>query len=180
MTIIASFAVMLTFLSGRVGENAAIGEKAPEVVGQRVFATADTAPVSDTLTVAPLEEARARGRKVILSFWSAADAQSRLMQKSVKDAVAGRAGIDNDDNNSGDQVEVVSVNFDRSERLMKEIVRLDGLLASSQLRVAPGDAALALREAYRMEQQLRTFLIDSQGRIVAADPSEEELRRFVG
>lgn len=175
MTIIASFAVMLVFLSGRVDDTreATLGGRAPEVIGTPVALEASEESLEE---VAPLDMARREGRRVILSFWSAADAPSRLLQSQVNALLRDH----NASNNAqAPTVEAVSVNFDRSERLMKEVIRLDRLDEGSQFRIGNADAGLALREAYRMEQGLRTFLIDEQGRIVAADPSEEELRKFV-
>ncbi len=76
-------------------------------------------------------------------------------------------------------IELVSVNFDRSERLMEEIVRLDNLDAESQFHVGNPDEAEALRRAYRMQEGLRTFLINPAGELVAVDPTEADLRAII-
>ena len=77
-------------------------------------------------------------------------------------------------------VEVLSVNFDRSERLMDEIVRCDNLDPSSQFHVGTSDDAAAIRDAFQLHNGLRTFIIDEQGKIICADPTEEQLLTVLG
>ena len=89
-------------------QEAVLGEKAPALVINSC---------DGEMSLESLE-----GNWVILSFWSAADAQSRMMQNDV---AAYARGIS--DPGKAHNLEIVSVNFDRSENLMKEIVRLDNL-----------------------------------------------------
>ena len=109
-----------------------------------------------------------RGKRVILSFWSAADAQSRMEQNRI-DAMARKAVSLHKD------VEVLSVNFDRSERLMDEIVSYDNLD-----HVGTPDDAAAVRDAFQLHNGLRTFIIDEQGKIICADPTEAQLLEALG
>lgn len=160
MFIIVSFVVMLVTLSASVDKSryAVIGRQAPTVVVER----GDTAASLQSM----------RGKQVVLSFWSAADAESRVMQTKLA-ALVRRAGA------GAGNVEVMSVNFDRSEGLMNEIVNLDNLDTSSQYYVGSTDQAQAMRQAYEMQQGLRTFIIDAEGRIAVADPTDSQLARLM-
>lgn len=161
MFIIVSFIVMLLTLSASVdkGRYAQLGKEAPALVAVRDGSAAS------------LQELR--GKKVILSFWSAADAESRVMQTKIT-ALARKAGA------KADNVEVMSINFDRSERLMDEIVRIDNLDESSQFHVGSPDEARALRDAFSMHNGLRTFIIDTDGTIEAVDPTDTQIARVLG
>ena len=161
MLSIVSFALMLVSLSASVdkGRYAQIGKEAPTLVVERPDSAASLQGL--------------RGKRVILSFWSAADAQSRLDQSRIA-ALARKAGS----RHKG--VEVLSVNFDRSERLMKEIVKKDRLDESSQFHVGNVDQAEAIRSAFQLQGGLRTFILDAEGRIITADPTEEQLAAIFG
>lgn len=155
MLIIVSFVLTLLTMSAFVDvrRSARIGSEAPTLVLER----ADSSLALDGL----------RGKKVVLSFWSAADAQSRLDQNRLATAMR-RAAEDS-------ETVVVSVNLDRSEKLMKEIAAIDNLDESSQFHVGDATAESAIREVFEMADGLRTFIIDERGIIVKVDPSEKEL-----
>ena len=161
MLCIVSFALMLVSLSASVDKDrdAQIGHTAP------------TFEVERNGSAASLQQMR--GKRVILSFWSAADAQSRMEQNRI-DAMARKAASLHKD------VEVLSVNFDRSERLMDEIVSYDNLDPSSQFHVGTPDDAAAVRDAFQLHNGLRTFIIDEQGKIICADPTEAQLLEALG
>lgn len=160
MFVIVSFVVMLVTLSASVdkGRYASIGRQAPTVVVERGG------------TAASLQGLR--GKQVVLSFWSAADAESRVMQTKLA-ALTRRAGA------KAGNVEVLSVNFDRSEGLMNEIVNLDNLDKQSQYFVGTSQQAQAMRQAFEMEQGLRTFIIDADGRIAVVDPTDSQLAQVL-
>ena len=142
-------------------QEALIGEEAPQiVVGQ-----GDSA-----VSLASL-----RGNWVILSFWSAADAHSRMSQNQIAAMLRDSSTV-----RKADGVKVLSVNFDRSERLMNEIVAIDNLDENSQYHIGDEDMAISLRRIYRMDEGLRTFLINPEGELIAADPSEAELCHIMG
>lgn len=161
MFIIVSFVVMLLTLSASVdkGRYARIGKEAPALVVERDDKAASLQGL--------------RGKKVILSFWSASDAESRVMQTKIT-ALARQAGA------KAGNVEVMSINFDRSEGLMNEIVSIDHLDKSSQFHVGSPDDAAAIREAFEMQNGLRTFIIDTDGSIAAVDPTDTQLARILG
>lgn len=184
MILIAAFAILFTSLSAAVDDRrvAAYGKEAPAVVVERDGA-------SQALEAM-------RGKWVVLSFWASTDPVSRLTQNRIASIV--KSGDERDHNGIGNdaeiefktpagvyslgnqtKVEVLSVNFDRSEPLMNEIVNLDNLLESSQTRVKSKEEIKRLCEAFEMNSGLRSFIIDPEGRLVMADPDEESLRKLL-
>ena len=65
------------------------------------------------------------------------------------------------------QLQVISVNFDRSKKLFEEIVRKDNLDAKSQFYVQ-GDKAAKIIDDYRLKDGYQTFF--------GASPSKETPR----
>ena len=164
---IASFVILVFATSAFVDKRgeAVLGEKAPSLVLKN---SADSVMSLESL----------EGNWVILSFWSSADAPSRMacnrIASYIRNLEPGSTGV---------VPEVVSVNVDRSERLMNEIIRLDGLdVFDENLQFHIEDAGMqnAVRQAYSMKKGLRTFVIDPEGRLVAADPTIEELKLMFG
>lgn len=163
LVFIASFAILLVTASAFVDkrQEATLGEDAPALV----VARGDSAVSLDAF----------KGCWVILSFWSAADAQSRMAQNDVTAFVRSF-------NNpaKADGLEVVSVNLDRSERLMNEIISIDNLDKNSQFRIENASMVGTIRQAYRMEEGLRTFVINPEGLLIAVDPSIADLQSIIG
>lgn len=161
--LIAGFAIMLLSVSAFADKRreAAIGSQVPAVV------------LSGSDSTVSLESLK--GKWVILSFWSAADAMSRMSQNEVS-----RFSKSLKDEGAAGNIEFVSVNFDRSERLMQEIVKLDNLESDSQIHISDSSEEIELRNAFRMNEGLRTFIINPEGILVEADPSCESLRAIVG
>lgn len=112
----------------------------------------------------------ARGKYLLLTFWSSSDADSRIRCNEYTDFAAKQ--------NENEQLCLLSVNFDRSERLFREIVRRDNLNAESQFYVQ-GTKAAQLRSDYHLEDGYQSFLIDPQGRIVAENPSTTLLTQLL-
>ena len=59
-----------------------------------------------------------RGKYVILNFWSSDDAESRIRNINLNNFI---------NKHKDDKVVFASINFDRSEKLFKEIVNVDNL-----------------------------------------------------
>lgn len=183
MILIAAFAILFTSLSAAVDDRrvAAYGKEAPAVVVERNGARQALEAL--------------RGKWVVLSFWSTTDPVSRLTQNRIASIV--KSGNSHDGNNGNDaeiefktpagvyslgnktKVEVLSVNFDQSEPLMKEIISIDNLLESSQTRVNSKEEIKRLCDAFEMNSGLRSFIIDPEGKLVMADPDEEALRQLL-
>lgn len=111
------------------------------------------------------------GHYVLLNFWTASDADSRLRNADYDRFLA-------DNNLNQDSIELLSVNFDRSERLFREIVRRDRLNEASQFHVE-GPNATQIFSDYALDLGLRSFLIDRSGRIVATNPTVADLTKIL-
>lgn len=133
-----------------------VGLKAPEL----------RCSESDTACV---ELSDLKGRYVLLSFWSSTDAESRLAEREY-------------DRMAADYDEVLlsrlSINFDRSQSLFREILRIDRLNETTRYHVN-GSEATKIRSAYGLSEGFKTFLIDPEGRIVAMNPSEKILTKML-
>lgn len=160
--LIAGLAIMLLSVSAFSDKRreAALGNQVPSLV------------LGESDSIVSLESLK--GKWVILSFWSAADAFSRMSQNEVS-----RFSKSLQDEDSAERIEFVSVNLDRSKRLMQEIVKLDNLDSDSQFHISDPSEEIELRNAFRMNEGLRTFIINPEGVLVEADPTYESLRAIV-
>ena len=109
-----------------------------------------------------------KGRYVIVTFWSSADADSRLRADRYDEAAKLLPQ---------ERFCLLSVNFDRSERLFREIVRRDNLSAENHIHV-DGSQANRIIHDYRLTEGFKSLLIDPKGRIVAMNPSIETLTKM--
>lgn len=156
MKVIVLFAVLVISVSAyseRVFE-AAEGYNAPSMT----IENSDT-----TLSLADM-----KGRYVIVTFWSSADADSRLRAYRYDEAAKLLPQ---------ERFCLLSVNFDRSERLFREIVRRDNLSAENHIHVE-GSQANRIIHDYRLTEGFKSLLIDPKGRIVAMNPSIETLTKM--
>ncbi|MBJ2185800.1 thioredoxin family protein [Paramuribaculum intestinale] len=156
MKVIVLFAVLVISVSAyseRVFE-AAEGYNAPSMT----IENSDT-----TLSLADM-----KGRYVIVTFWSSADADSRLRAYRYDEAAKLLPQ---------ERFCLLSVNFDRSERLFREIVRRDNLSAENHIHV-DGSQANRIIHDYRLTEGFKSLLIDPKGRIVAMNPSIETLTKM--
>ena len=108
-----------------------------------------------------------RGENILLTFWSSADADSRLDNMRY----------DRCSRQPGASFVHVSVNLDRSESVFDAVVMLDDLNRSSQFSTSIDDQADIIR-TWRLDDGMHSFLLDPQGRIVAIDPDEVTLSRL--
>ena len=159
--IIAGFAILLMSASAFADKHlqATIGEDAPGLL------------IKNDSTTLSLESLK--GKWVILSFWSAADAESRMYQNRVA-AISQACTLAR----TQKPIEVVSVNFDRSKQLMKEIINIDNLKSDMQFHIEDPSEIKSIRKTFRMNEGLRTFVINPEGKLTIADPTEEELRKI--
>lgn len=104
------------------------------------------------------------GEKILLTFWSSDDAQSRL--NNLRYDRLSRA--------TGTSCTHVSVNLDRSESVFNNIVSIDNLNRSAQF-CAARDMQDAIIRNWRLEDGYHSFLIDPNGVIIAIDPDAKSL-----
>ena len=114
--------------------------------------------------LSPLQQHR--GENVLLTFWTSADAGSRLDNMRYD-------RISRSDNAAFIHV---SVNLDRSENVFKSIVDLDNLDRSTHFSAASN--AHQVIKAWRLDEGYHSFLIDRHGKIVAVDPTAKDLSQI--
>lgn len=139
---------------------------------ERVFKAADgykapalhVANASDSISLEEL-----RGSYVLVNFWSASDAESRVAAGEYEALAKSMAGK---------QFRVLSVNTDENERLFREIVRRDGLDDRTQYR-AIGTSASEMVSEYGLDGGCHSFLVNPEGRIVATDPTANTVTSLI-
>ena len=148
---IASFAILIISLSAFTDKASAtvIGYKAPELVLQQD---------NQAMTLSSL-----KGKYVLLNFWTSSDADSRM-----------KCNLYDDITSDKDNLSLISVNLDSSSALYREIVKRDGLNTASQFHME-GTQAAKIHEVYRLNKNLKSFLIDPTGRILAVNPDAQRL-----
>ena len=80
--------------------------------------------------------------------------------------------------NTSKPIEIISVNLDKSKLLMQEIIEIDNLHSDMQFHIENPSKINSIRKTFRMNEGLRTFVINPQGKLTIADPTEEELRKL--
>ena len=158
MFVIALFAVYLIFVSAHTEKviDAEIGYFAPYFT----FGQDENQISSEDV----------KGKYLLLSFWSSSDAQSRIVCKDYTEFMRSLESSEN--------ICHVGVNFDRTEKLFEELVRLDNLSVETQY-YAQGDNASQIIENYHLENGFQSYLVDKQGRIVAKNPSTTFLLKIL-
>lgn len=111
-----------------------------------------------------------KGKYVILSFWSSTDAKSRMACNEYT-AFENRT-------NGKEQFCLLSVNFDDSKQLFREIVRRDNLNTETQFYVQ-GDEAEKIKSTFHLKNGYNTLLIDPTGRVIATNPSTLTLTKIL-
>ena len=111
----------------------------------------------DNNGLSPLQQHR--GENILLTFWKSDDAQSRL------DDIR----YDRMSRNADGHYIHVSVNLDRSASVYNSIVALDNLDRSTHYTTSLEEQSVVIKN-WRLDEGFHTFLLDSQGKIVAADP----------
>ncbi len=116
-----------------------------------------------------INQSENEGHYVLLTFWSTSDGVSR---KSVNDYTAWLHANDNAN------VEMLSVNFDKSESLFREIVKRDGLDSEKNFNVK-GVAARQIAEEFNLDKGFGAVLIAPNGRVVCVNPTLEQLNGVI-
>ncbi len=115
--------------------------------------------------LSPLQQHR--GEMVLLTFWSSADASSRLDNMRY----------DRLSRQEGAPFIHVSVNLDRSESVFNGVVDIDNLDRSAHFGTSVA-AQKSIIKNWRLDEGYHSFLIDADGKIAAVDPDEAMLARI--
>ena len=110
---------------------------------------------------------QSKGNYVLLTFWSSVDAESRIANVQYDRAVKDLDGV-----------EFVSINFDRSYGVYREMLKIDGVNTAKQFYDCKGeDGNLYL--LYGLKRGMKSLLLDKTGKVVAENPNVNDLRNLI-
>lgn len=135
-----------------------VGDIAPDFEIQTMSANQSVHELSDL-----------KGRYVLLSFWASYDAQSRMQNASLNNAL--RASVNNN-------VELVSVSFDEYKSVFEETVRKDQMVTPTCFVETEGESS-GLFKKYRLSRGFSNYLLDDNGVIIAKNISAAELSSYL-
>ncbi len=135
-----------------------VGDIAPDFEIQTMSANQSVHELSDL-----------KGRYVLLSFWASYDAQSRMQNSSLNNAL--RASANNN-------VELVSVSFDEYKSVFEETVRKDQIVTPTCFVETEGESS-GLFKKYRLSRGFSNYLLDDNGVIIAKNISAAELSSYL-
>ena len=107
-----------------------------------------------------------RGKYVVVTFWSSADADSRMANIRYDRAAATNAHLEH-----------VALNYDENQSLWSEICKLDGVNIASQF-FARNENGVKLFKAWKQNEGFSSFLISPTGEIMAMNPSAQMLNQL--
>lgn len=132
----------------------------------------DVAPdfkVKTASTEQPISLDEMKGKYVLLSFWASYDAQSRMLNARLSNALQSGAY---------DNVEMVSVSFDEYQSIFTETVRKDQIVTPACFVETRGEKS-GLFKKYNLNRGFTNYLLDDNGVIVAKNISATELSDYL-
>ena len=134
-----------------------VGDVAPD------FRIETTSDVQHNLDLTDL-----KGKYVLLSFWASYDAQSRMQNASLSNALR----------STSQDVEMVSVSFDEYQSVFKETIRKDQIVTPTCFVETKGESS-GLFKKYRLNRGFTNYLLDGNGVIIAKNISAAELSAYL-
>lgn len=112
-----------------------------------------------------ISQSESEGHYVLLTFWSSSDGVSR---KNVNDYTAWLHA------NNNERIDMLAVNFDKSEKMFREIVKRDGLDGEKHFNVK-GSVARQITDEFNLDKGYGTVLLSPDGRVVCVNPTPDQL-----
>ena len=111
-----------------------------------------------------------KGKYVLLSFWASYDAQSRMQNASLSNALHSTSPNNN--------VEMVSVSFDEYQSIFEETIRKDQIVTPTCFVETKGESS-GIFKKYRLSRGFTNYLLDDNGVIIAKNISAAELSAYL-
>ena len=108
-----------------------------------------------------------KGKYVLLSFWASYDAQSRMQNASLSNALR----------STSQDVEMVSVSFDEYQSVFQETIRKDQIVTPTCFVETEGEDSRLFKK-YRLNRGFTNYLLDGNGVIIAKNISAAELSAY--
>ena len=109
-----------------------------------------------------------KGKYVLLSFWASYDAQSRMQNASLSNALR----------STSQDVEMVSVSFDEYQSVFQETIRKDQIVTPTCFVETEGEDSRLFKK-YRLNRGFTNYLLDGNGVIIAKNISAADLSAYV-
>ena len=109
-----------------------------------------------------------KGKYVLLSFWASYDAQSRMQNASLSNALR----------STSQDVEMVSVSFDEYQSNFEETIRKDQIVTPTCFVETKGESS-GIFKKYRLGRGFTNYLLDDNGVIIAKNISAAELSAYL-
>ena len=113
---------------------------------------------------------RMKGKYVLLSFWASYDAQSRMQNASLSNALRSTSPNNN--------VEMVSVSFDEYQSIFEATIRKDQIVTPTCFVETKGESS-GIFKKYRLGRGFTNYLLDDNGVIIAKNISAAELSAYL-
>ena len=110
-----------------------------------------------------------KGKYVLLSFWASYDAQSRMQNASLSNALRSTAR---------NNVKMVSVSFDEYQSIFEETIRKDQIVTPTCFVETEGEDSRLFKK-YRLNRGFTNYLLDGNGVIIAKNISAADLSAYV-
>lgn len=125
--------------------------------------------VPDTEINDIISQSENNGQYVLLTFWTSTDGEAR---KSINDYSAWIH------DKSTDRLDLLSINFDKSENLFREIVKRDGIGCYQHFNVS-GTTARHITDTFNLSKGYGSILIAPDGRVVCVNPTRDQLNEVL-
>lgn len=116
----------------------------------------------------PLSLRTLKGNYVLLSFWASYDANSRMQNVLLSNAVA----------QMSEEVKMVSVSFDQHQSVFNETIKKDKIEPAFSFVELAGEKS-PLYKQFRLKRGFKNYLLNPQGIIIAKDVKAEEIAAYV-
>ncbi|NDV82636.1 thioredoxin-like domain-containing protein [Bacteroides sp. 51] len=110
-----------------------------------------------------------KGEYVLLSFWASYDAQSRMLNAGLSNALQ---------STTYDNVKMVSVSFDEYQSIFAETIRKDQIVTPTCFVETKGEKS-GLFKKYNLNRGFTNYLLDDNGVIIAKNISATELSDYL-
>ena len=142
-------------------------EKDKPTSGLNVGDVAPSFKIDATFNGQQLDLQNLKGKYVLLSFWASYDAQSRMQNVSLNNALQ----------NLSKDVKMVSVSFDDYQSVFSETIRKDKVQSSGCYLETKGEASSIFKK-YNLDRGFKNYLLDDRGVIVAKNISASQLSSY--